>query len=56
MLARIAASAIYFIVVVPIGALTGFAGDPLRRRRPRASNWVALPSPERSLERAREMV
>gem|GEM_PF-5219059 len=53
--ARLAA-VVYFLIVVPLGALYRLVGDPLQARRPvRGSNWVSLETPDPSLKRAQRM-
>jgi hypothetical protein len=49
------ASALYVLVFVPAGALVRLVRDPLRLRRPSASNWRPLPPADPSLDAAKRL-
>jgi hypothetical protein len=49
------AALLYLLLIRPLGAGARHFGDPLRLKRPDASNWAALEAPDPSLERSRRM-
>ena len=49
------AAVLYVLLVRPLGAGARLFGDPLRLKRPDASNWAPLEAPDPSLERSRRM-
>ncbi len=49
------AAVLYVLLVRPLGAGARLFGDPLRLKRPEASNWAHLEAPDPSLERSRRM-
>ncbi len=44
---------LYFLLVLPVGLLMRWSGDPLHLKRPRGSNWSPHQHEEPSLESAR---
>ena len=50
---RVLLTVLYALLVVPVGLILRLLADPLRRRRPPASNWVARETAPATMDEAR---
>ncbi len=50
---RVLLTLLYATLVMPVGLILRLVADPLRRRRPQASNWTPRPTPPATLDEAR---
>lgn len=51
--ARVVLSALYIVLILPVGCGLRLLADPLRRRRPAATNWTPRPAAAPTLEESR---
>ena len=54
MLSRVFLTLLYFLVLGPFAVVYRIVADPLRRRRPKGSNWSAWEQRENTLAAARK--
>jgi hypothetical protein len=50
---RVLLTLLYGVLIVPIGLVLRLVSDPLRRRRPRTSNWTSRPPVPATMDEAR---